>query len=260
MSTSSSLGRSNDRQGGVPACSCCTRGFNREDTAAIAAYQQHLKAEAQHISDLVAQAESRARHTADAEYANRDNAEIKRLKTLLVEKDQAADETIRLGVEAGVAADRLANERQVNDLRRQLLDQQNEHDRKDRARAEELEKMKRKLEAKSPEELGISTQHHLAREMGEAFRGDSIRETKHGEKGADVFWGVKEDGKVLANAICESKNNTGWQEGWVTTLRATCASTAPTSAFSSSTRCRPSTACKRPSGIMASSFVARGRW
>src|SRR5215813_9538757 len=111
-------------------------------------------------------------------------------------------------------------ESEAADLRQRIATMETEQANKDRRWAEEMEKLKRKAEDKSANTLGDSAQHNLRRSLVEALPDDDeVTETKHGEAGSDVFVTFKEPG-VEAKLVLENKNNQGWQEAFVTTLKA----------------------------------------
>jgi hypothetical protein len=88
------------------ACDKCRRPFL--DQAQAAEYEARAKqqeeAQQKQIAGLLAQARSEERAASDA----RDNAEIRRLNTVIVQQNEAVDDKIRQAVETGMAAERLA--------------------------------------------------------------------------------------------------------------------------------------------------------
>jgi hypothetical protein len=204
-------------------CPTCHRGWADEAEAGriaaeIAAKERAADAAAATSQRLIreeARREGReaqaAATTAQIEALLRENAELK----------DGIDATVDAKVEQRVAANKLAAERETADLRQQLTTLQLEQANKDRRWAEEMEKLKRRAEDKSANTLGDPAQHDLARRLAEAFRplGDTVRETRHGEKGADVFLTINDDGARRVLVVFDNKTTPGWQGGWVTKLR-----------------------------------------
>ena len=86
----------------------------------------------------------------------------------------------------------------------------------DRTRLQDqLEKLGRKLEAQSGEELGEDGERDLAVLLRQAFPGDRIERIKKGVKGADIIHSVMEGAKLCGRIVYESKNVSQWSNAFI---------------------------------------------
>jgi hypothetical protein len=84
----------------------------------------------------------------------------------------------------------------------------------------ELQDMQRKLEGKSPHELGEGSEIDLFEQLRGAFEFDRIQRVPKGVNGADVIQEVVHNGKVCGKIIYDAKNRDAWQNVFATKLRA----------------------------------------
>src|SRR6185437_536602 len=80
---------------------------------------------------------------------------------------------------------------------------------------DQLEKLSRKLEAQSGEELGEDGERDLAVLLRQAFLGDRIERIKKGVKGADIIHCVMEGAKQCGRIVYESKNVSQWSNAFI---------------------------------------------
>jgi hypothetical protein len=80
---------------------------------------------------------------------------------------------------------------------------------------DQLEKLSRKLEGQSGEELGEDGERDLVVLLRRAFQGDRIDRIGRGVKGADIIHQVMDGAKLCGTIIYESKNVSNWNNSFV---------------------------------------------
>ncbi len=86
----------------------------------------------------------------------------------------------------------------------------------DRARLQsQLDQMSRKLDKQQADLLGKEAEVDLLSELNRAFPGDRIQAVRRGVKGADIVHEIIEDSKRLGRIVYESKNVSGWSNGFI---------------------------------------------
>ena len=84
----------------------------------------------------------------------------------------------------------------------------------------DLQDLQRKLEGKSANELGESSEIDLFEQLKSTFEGDRIWRVGKGVNGADVIHEVIHNGKVCGRIVYDAKNRNAWQNEFVSKLRA----------------------------------------
>lgn len=82
-----------------------------------------------------------------------------------------------------------------------------------------IEDLKRKLEAKKNDELGLVPQRELYEELKATFTTDLIRNVPPGVKGADIIHEVRENEVVCGKIVYDRKNRQKWETEYATKLR-----------------------------------------
>lgn len=80
---------------------------------------------------------------------------------------------------------------------------------------DQLDKLSRKLDSQSGEELGEEGERDLAILLRQAFQGDRIERIGRGVKGADIVHHVMDSAKLCGTIIYESKNVSNWNNSFV---------------------------------------------
>jgi hypothetical protein len=81
---------------------------------------------------------------------------------------------------------------------------------------DQLDKLSRRLDSQSGEELGEEGERDLAILLKQAFQGDRIERIGRGVKGADIVHHVLDGTKLCGTIIYESKNVSNWNNSFVT--------------------------------------------
>lgn len=80
--------------------------------------------------------------------------------------------------------------------------------------------MERQLQRKTANEMGDGAEIDLFEALRDAFTTDKITRVPKGQAGADILHEVLYKGQVCGRIIIDSKNRQGWQDGFITKLRA----------------------------------------
>ena len=80
----------------------------------------------------------------------------------------------------------------------------------------ELDKLSRKLEKQSSEQLGDEGELDLYTELRREFPSDKIDRIRRGKKGADIVQQVMDGTTVAGQIVYESKNTLEWSKGFIT--------------------------------------------
>jgi hypothetical protein len=113
-------------------------------------------------------------------------------------------------------------QRQVfeKDRDQSLLKQQAEFIREREGYKKKMKEMERQLQRKTANEMGDGAEIDLFETLRDAFATDKITRVAKGQNGADILHEVLHKGQVCGRIVIDSKNRQGWQNGFVTKLRA----------------------------------------
>lgn len=84
---------------------------------------------------------------------------------------------------------------------------------------EDLAALQRKVQQKTPHELGEGAELDLYEVLKAAFEGDRIRRVAKGSPGADLILEFIEDGKVVGKIVIDCKNRGDWKDEYAVKLR-----------------------------------------
>lgn len=96
-----------------------------------------------------------------------------------------------------------------------LIELRKEHTEQDERTKIEYEEKIRKLENKTPNELGEEGQAEVFDLLNRAFPDDNITETKRGKAGSDIFHRIIYNGEDIGLIIYEVKNVSAWNNDFV---------------------------------------------
>jgi hypothetical protein len=177
-----------------------------EQAVAAARAEAKAQAEAAAVAQL---AETRAR-LAQAEQARSDAAaQIAALKA----EQQATVERRVAEIQEGLV-------RQKEDLQREKEAAVLAEKAKVLKLTSELADLQRKLEGKSANELGESSEIDLFEQLRAAFDGDRIQRVPKGVNGADVIHEVVHNGRTCGKIVYDAKNRDAWQNNFAVKLNA----------------------------------------
>ena len=84
---------------------------------------------------------------------------------------------------------------------------------------DDADKLMRRLDKKSPDQLGDDGEIDIFEELKREFPADRITRVKKGDSGADIVHIVLENREECGTILYESKNTDAWREDYVTKLR-----------------------------------------
>jgi uncharacterized protein DUF2130 len=116
----------------------------------------------------------------------------------------------------------LLRQRQVLSKERdtEILKAKAEINREREALQKKLKDVERQVQPKTANQIGDGAEIDLFDALREAFPNDDIKRIKKGESGADIMHGILHKGQPCGTILVESKNCQGWQDAYVTKLRA----------------------------------------
>ena len=116
----------------------------------------------------------------------------------------------------------LGQQRQVleKDRDQALLKQQAGFTREREGYHKKMKDMERQVQRKTANEIGDGAEIDLFEALRDAFPGDKITRIPKGQSGADIQHEVLYKGQVCGRIIVHSKNRQGWQNAFLTKLRA----------------------------------------
>jgi hypothetical protein len=143
-------------------------------------------------------------------YQEREN-ELKELKEQYEKFKKELEEQIK-------EKERLIKEKYGEEIRNVQEEEKKKREELERERlklVDQINDLKRQLEAKTPEELGREAQEDLLSILRKEFPDDVITETKKGKEGADIFQEVRYRGDNCGLIIYEVKNVKNWSNNFI---------------------------------------------
>jgi hypothetical protein len=198
--------------------------IRREEQKRMSALTLEIeKRAAQQIQQARAQAlkmaEAQSAKILAAMKAERDAANSRAVQ--LQRSAEAARKTVTIELQQKHATE-LLRQRQVLAKERdtEILRAKAEINREREALQKKLKDVERQVQAKTANQIGEGAEIDLYEALREAFPNDSVKRIKKGESGADIVHEILHKGQSCGKILIESKNCQGWQDAYVTKLRA----------------------------------------
>jgi hypothetical protein len=148
---------------------------------------------------------------------DRNAQKVKELSVREAEIKKQAQDAAELRVRQEVVRQRQILEK---DRDQSLLKKQAEFTRERERYQKKIKEMERQLQRKTANEMGDGAEIDLFEALRDAFTTDKITRVPKGQAGADILHEVLYKGQVCGRIIIDSKNRQGWQDGFITKLRA----------------------------------------